>query len=345
MPPPSHVCGLRVTHLLAWQVESMDSRRTSSDKSNSDLDKILQQVRKELEPNYMILCLRNLNPIMMGYPMARPRFYIIGIRQPVQFTKEDAQGAVQRFLEAAQDYTKMTYPAFLHMDPSPHSWERVGQLPNKQELDKLKRCGCTVNPFHVCEVHICKCKGCARSSGADSTVPTEAESGDGTAPEDVLTCSWRRKNLEFSKKHLPHMDLKNQEGRLTYIEVLEMMGLDAPQTARERNTLNLVALLPKAQPLDTSLAVLDLSQALDRCPMQTSGLVPTLATNSKPWSVRHGRLLKVWELMALCGLPKDADMSGQSAHQARHMLGNCMHVADIGAAAAAALFLAMGLLV
>lgn len=119
----------------------MDSRRTSGDTGASDLDKILQTARKELEPTYTILCLRNLNPIIMGFPMARPRFYIIGVRQPVHFTQEDAQSAVQSFIEAAQASTRMTYPAFLKMDPPPLSWERVGQLPSKQEMEKLKRCG------------------------------------------------------------------------------------------------------------------------------------------------------------------------------------------------------------
>ena len=327
----------------------MDNRRTSSDKSTTDLEKVVQTVRKELEEDYMILCLRNLNPVIMGFPMARPRFYIIGIRKPVQCNQEEAQSAVQSFLEAAQTSTNMNYPVFLKMDPPPRSWERVGHLPNKQELEQLKRCGCMADPFSVCEVHICKCGCLSRGSTAPGSEPgdgTAPEPMDGTAPGEkhMPPCSWRRKNAEFIQKHMPDMDPRNQEGKLTYVEVLEMMGLEAPQTARERNILNLVALHPKVNPLDTSQAVLDLSQALDRCTIATSGIVPTLATNSKPWSIRHGRILRVGELMALCGLPSSADMSGMSAHAARHMLGNCMHVADIGVAVSTALFLAMGLL-
>ena len=158
------------------------------------------------------------------------------------------------------------------------------------------------------------------------------------------SCSWRRKHAQFIQRYIPDLDMKNQDGRITYLERMEMMGLQGPTSARERNMLNLVALHPETTPLDTTLAVVDLSQGLDRFTFMANGVVPTLATNSKPWSIRHGRALRVGELMALRGLPSTADMSGMRGNAARAMLGNCMHVADVRVAAATACFLALGLL-
>ena len=107
--------------------------------------------------------------------------------------------------------------------------------------------------------------------------------------------------------------------------------------------LNVVARHPKIRPLEHSLAVIDVSQGINRLSRFTNGIVPTLATNSRPWSMRHARFLTVGELIALCGLPSSTNMTGQTETAARFMLGNCMHVADIGIATSAALGLAMGL--
>lgn len=337
-------------HLIAGrQVESMNIRKTTGRATSmTDLDTVLQTVREELQSMYLVLCLRNLQPTLVGYPMVRPRFYIIGIKRPFDLPEDAGCRAVDALLRGVQDPVRLTYPVFLKMQSVGFSWERVGSLPDSRELDKLKRCGCSLNPFSICEVHPCKCQSCKAQGSGDSTVPIKgmvAPLRGSTAPEQLPAppCSWRRKAAEYIKKHMPNVTLANEEGKLTYVEVMEMMGLEGPTSARERNLLNLVALHPKAVPLDTSLAILDLSQGIDRLTIMANGIIPTLATNSRPWSMRHARVLTVGELMAACGLPPAADMREQTESSARFMLGNCMHVADIGIAVSAALFLALGL--
>ena len=330
----------------------MNLRKTAGDNSLTDLDVVIQTVRDKLGSQYMVMCLRNLQPTTMGFPIARPRFYIIGIRKPCNVTEEEGNRAVQDLLQTMQQgFVPLTYPVFLNMEKG-LNWDRLGCLPNATELQTLRRCGCSLDPFSVCEVHPCKCSKCSDGSEDSTVLDQEPTDGDSTVPakdpSEVAVqnklCAWRRKAAHFIEKQLPDMKVANNEGKLAYVEILEMNGLAAPTSARERNLLNLVARHPKTGQLSFTLAVLDLSQGIDRLALMTNGIVPTLATNSRPWSMRHGRTLTVGELMALSGLPPTADMEGQSEASARFMVGNAMHVADIGLAASATLFLAMGLL-
>ena len=57
------------------------------------------------------------------------------------------------------------------------------------------------------------------------------------------------------------------DGCLTYIQAFEQLKqLIVPQSARERNLLNVFARLPAAQPLRSIVTIMDISQAIDRCP-------------------------------------------------------------------------------
>ena len=325
-------------------------RKTAGDSSLSDLDVVIQKMRDKLGSQYMVMCLRNMQPVAMGFPIARPRLYIIGVRKPCNMAEGEGNRAVQNLLHTIQQEgsVPLTYPVFLNMETG-LKWDRLGSLPNAEELQTLKRCGCSLNPFSVCQVHPCKCSKCSHGS-RNSTVPDqEPNSVDSTvSAEDKATgnvhCTWRKHAAHYIANQLPNMRVANHDGKLTYVEILEMNGLAAPMSARERNLLNLVAHHPKTGQLNYSLAILDLSQGIDRLTLMTNGIVPTLVTNSRPWSMRHGRTLTVGELMALSGLPPTADMEGQSEASARSMVGNAMHVAGVGLATSAALFLAMGLL-
>ena len=107
--------------------------------------------------------------------------------------------------------------------------------------------------------------------------------------------------------------------------------LSVPQSARERNLLNIVARLPAAQPLRTTRLIFDLSQAIDRCRPRSDGVVPTMATNSEMWCMRAGRALTVSEMAKLMGENlDDVDLRLTTEPQMRHMLGMSMHVATAG---------------
>ena len=122
------------------------------------------------------------------------------------------------------------------------------------------------------------------------------------------------------------------DGCLTYIQALELIKHQSvPQSARERNMLNVFACLPAAQPLRSTVLIMDISQAIDRCNAKADGSVPTMATNAKMWSMRAGKALDVSEMAKLMGHDLDsADLRCTTECQMRHMLGMSMHVATAG---------------
>ena len=127
------------------------------------------------------------------------------------------------------------------------------------------------------------------------------------------------------------------DGTLTYIQALEMHNVDnndelkLPKSARERSMLNVFARLPVAQPLRSTVMIVDISQAIDRCYPKTDGTVPTACINAKLWSIRAGRTLDMIEVAKLMGHDLDkVDLKGITESQMRRMLGNSMHVATAG---------------
>ena len=127
------------------------------------------------------------------------------------------------------------------------------------------------------------------------------------------------------------------DGCLTYMQALELIDpqKNVPTSVRERNLLNVFARLRVAQPLRSTVMIMDISQAIDRCKPKADGSVPTMATNAKMWMMRAGRELEVSEMAKLMGQYLDeADLRYTSRSQMRHMLGMSMHVATAGFAVA-----------
>ena len=138
----------------------------------------------------------------------------------------------------------------------------------------------------------------------------------------------------LADKHLTNLI---NDGCLTYMQALELdTGTplpirNVPQSARERNLLNVFARLPAAQPLRSTVMIMDISQAIDRCHAKTDGTVPTMATNAKMWSMRAGRPLDVSEMAKLMGHDlSTADLERTSEKSMAKMLGTSMHVATAG---------------
>ena len=109
------------------------------------------------------------------------------------------------------------------------------------------------------------------------------------------------------------------------------MGLLGPKSPRQRNMLNLFAILPAAHPLQSTLMIMDISHAIDRACLWCDGIVPTMRANASMWSMRAGRLLDVSEMAKMMGLDlSEVDLRYTTECQMRHMLGMSIHVATAG---------------
>lgn len=120
--------------------------------------------------------------------------------------------------------------------------------------------------------------------------------------------------------------------KLTYLQVLELHGMRGPQHPRQRNLLNVVALLPRAQPLSDTLLLVDLSQSVDRVVLQWDGSMPTLARNSQIFCLQAGRCLTTEEKAFLMGFPMGRMKFPQECteHWLCERLGLSIHVASFG---------------
>lgn len=136
----------------------------------------------------------------------------------------------------------------------------------------------------------------------------------------------------------------SDQGLITYVEVIEMAGLTAPTSARERNILNIMAWWDKDSMPDRTNLVFDLSQAINRLGDRTDGQLFTVAKNSRPWLMRHGQTMDIKDLITLFGVPETRDFGQQSPAAVQALLGNSMHVADIGTSVALAILLKMGVM-
>ena len=108
-------------------------------------------------------------------------------------------------------------------------------------------CTCGIDPRVVCGVHPCKCVKCADGAGA--------------------SCMWRRWALEYLSKNvltlgtLDHL-LAGCKDSMTYIQVLEAYGGHGPTSGRERNMLNITALMPLLQPIGSTNGIVDKSKRI-----------------------------------------------------------------------------------
>ncbi len=146
-------------------------------------------------------------------------------------------------------------------------------------------------------------------------------------------CEWRKKALKFVEKHFGLDILEMVSTRLLYTDCLLLAGQAAPTSARERNLLNIVSRLPKAQPVGRAGGMLDINFAIDRMTLRVDGLVPCLLTRSHMWALDSGHALStaaLAKLMGVLSVPKTCF----SEYNFRLALGNCLHVGVLGYAMA-----------
>ena len=239
--------------------------------SQAGLNEILEKVQEIVHTGfamYNIQVIRNVTPAMSGYPTRRKRLFIIGWRQDI-----DGVGA-SRSLECLMDApmtVQQTYLRYLGLQREV-DWSHVGECPTQEELMNLSASYCTraLDPMALCMVHPCKCRNCG-STGTD--------------------CTWRRMYIEFIANGPLSGVVSKKHGMMTYLQVLEMHGRPGPTHPRQRVLINLLALLPEAQPLNDTLLVGDVSQNPPFGDWYLEGDTPVFTTSSCVWIFQIGQTL------------------------------------------------------
>ena len=289
----------------------------------SDMSLIQAEIKKKLGDAYASCTVNKTSPTHHGYPTEKIRFVVCGGRLD-QISEASLVNSFAKLIDNPM-VVEDTYWSLLGIRGLPDEvLDSVGLPPNPGDAVMIQKspCKCSINPMIECPMHPCKCDKCRKQPHKMGVIAYQP-----------LPCAWRKK----ASSYLDHAGLRSTaaDGGKTYVQMLELMNLSVPTSARERNMLNIIARLPAAQPLRTTRLIFDLSQAIDRCRPRSDGVVPTMATNSRMWCMRAGRALTVSEMAKLMGENlDDVDLRVTSEPQMRHMLGMSMHVATAGFALA-----------
>ena len=292
--------------------EGVDDHRPHEEQTN--LAKIQEYISAQMDVHgikYAGEVVRKIHPTWFSYPTQRPR--VFGL-----YWRED-MGPRERLTHPLWTLSQQplpmehTYFTFLNLEAKVIDWSRLGHFPTEEEMETLmpRACVCSVDPMSVCPVHPCKCGHCGKCG---------------------TQCKWRAKAQEFLVQNFRTGVLAAWAGQLTYLDVLALNGRPGPDHPRERNLLNIVALLPKCQPLQETVAIADRGQTITRNPLRSDGTIPTVATNSMLHCFQTGECLQTYEVAALMGLKLESlRLAGVSEAAIRKRLGLGIHIAVMGA--------------
>lgn len=320
-------CVFILENVVAVQHSSASDMGASEGKEEvSDFGEINRFLLENL-PGYAVCTVSGLSPLHCGFPTHRTRLFVVGVRGD-QASKGHLEATLGQVM-ATPAPLRCNWRSLLALNTGVN-WQRLHELPTPGEQDFIlaSGCTCTADPLRRCPRHPCKCPKCSQTAQAQE-------------------CVWRLKAMDWIHKHYGPQWLQGSIAeRLTYCRVAEMQGRATPSSARERSLLNLLAHMEVLRPIAATQGILDLSQAIDRCSLRTDGSIPTVATNTRLWSLSDAEELSLGsvaylhghDLAALRGLP-------ESPAQLRCLLGNGLHRACVGmleAAAFAAIFRASG---
>ncbi len=250
------------------------------------------------------------------------------MKNPIDMNLTSATCAASTVVEqvTAKIPLPMNFMQFCSFPACDIDWSRHGQLPNLTELSRLNRlrCKCRLDPMLICPEHRCNCNACNK--------------------HDKI-CSWRTLHASLLGKKIKYINVKSDHDKLTYCEILELNGKNTPSYARDRNLLNLMAYFegPNVS-LAASYLVFDISQSMNRLGERSDGTIGTIATSSKVYVMRTGSYLTERDLVQLCGLPVFTSFHQQTPSAVMNMLGNSMHISDVGVALGIAVFLKMNMI-
>ena len=107
--------------------------------------------------------------------------------------------------------------------------------------------------------------------------------------------------------------------------------VSAHPSPRVRHMLNVLALSPQVAPVHDTLALVDITQSLCYRPYCADGSAPTIATNTKLWSMQHAKQLSLGQVAELMGHTlTNESFKGISRTAQLKLIGNSIHVATIG---------------
>ena len=275
-----------------------------------------QEIFQAGPAKYTIQVVRNLTPAWSGYPTRRKRAFLIGWRADIDGARagEPLQSLMDAPMRVHQSFLR-----FLGMQRE-IDWSRVGECPTAEELLYISAspCKCGLDPMECCPEHPCKCSRCGESG---------------------VECTWRAMFTTFIASGSTTDMVRNRRGTLTYLQVMEMNGRKGPQQPRQRVLINLIAILPGAQPLNDTLMVGDVSQNPPFGDLFAQGETPVFTTSSNVWVFQVGQTLRTHHMAALMGL--DLSMVTFSAHMSeswfRQRLGMAVHIPNFGLVLMAAL--------
>ena len=165
-----------------WYMENVMGLSTSKTgvASESDLKAITDTLAVQM-PSYTIMCLQQLDPKHMGFPIHRSRLVITGINK--DFTTADAmvkcfQTLVMNPMPCCADWR-----AFLGRPTQPKcDLSSIGD-PLGDAADDEGACSCSIDPYQQCPLHPCQCRMCSKEKQADH-------------------CEWRKTHTNYIQKHI-----------------------------------------------------------------------------------------------------------------------------------------------
>ena len=125
----------------------------------------------------------------------------------------------------------------------------------------------------------------------------------------------------------------SHQDRLTYCNILQLQAKMNLKRPREINMINIIAHLPKCQPLQETLAIVDISQGIDWLSINTDGTVQTMATNSTMLKLQDGCIITEVQMATLMGHDcQKLQLNTTSPCQFKKMIGNAVHISVMGLA-------------
>ena len=302
---------------------NIESSRSNGGDGMPDLALIEEYISRNLIFHTTSIA-KGICPTQAGYPVKKARLAIAGWRNGV--VRNDALPSCLAKLFMNPIGVASDFRLFLGLRDCPilvEKLKRVGELPYADESDFLSRtgCACGIDPMRVCPVHVCKCRECK------------------TKGVNAKKCAWRAAAADYLEKKMPQlMANPSTVHAVTYMQALELADRQTPDSARERNMLNIFARSPKAQPLCTTTANCDLSQTIKFSHVKADGTVGTMNTGSVIFSLRDGTALTVPMMAKLMGRNvMEVAAPGVTECQFKMMLGMSFHPASAGLLIAAML--------